>query len=168
MDHQLKSIASKMLFIRDEQVLLDEDLATLYHVEVRVLKQAVRRNINRFPPDFMFELDIGEWNSLRSQFVILENSGRGKYSKYKPYVFTEQGVAMLSGVLKSPRAVEVNIVIMRTFVQLRKWMESNKSLSMKVNNLEKKYNERFQVVFKAIQQLIKEDQRPRKAIGFKR
>jgi len=157
-----------LLFIRDEQVLIDEDLAALYQVETRVLKQAVRRNINRFPPDFMFELDIQEWNSLRSQIVILENSGRGKYSKYKPYVFTEQGVAMLSGVLKSPRAVEVNIVIMRTFVQLRKWMQSSKSLSMKVNNLEKKYNEQFQVVFKAIQQLIKEDQRPRKPIGFKR
>ena len=97
-----------MLFIRGEQVLVDEDLAALYQVETRVLKQAVRRNINRFPPDFMFELDIEEWNSLRSHFVILENSGRGKYSKYKPYVFTEQGVAMLSGVLKSPRAVEVN------------------------------------------------------------
>jgi len=109
-----------------------------------------------------------EWNSLRSQNVILENSGRGKYSKYKPYVFTEQGVAMLSGVLNSPRAVEVNIVIMRTFVHLRKWMESNKSLSMKVHSLEKKYNEQFQAVFEAIQQLIKKEQKPRKPIGFNR
>lgn len=111
-----------MLFIRGEQVLIDEDLAALYQVETRVLKQAVRRNINRFPIDLMFELSMEEWHSLRSQFVILEKQGRGKYSKYRPYVFTEQGVAMLSGILKSPRAVEVNIAIMRTFVYLRKWM----------------------------------------------
>jgi hypothetical protein len=106
MDHQLKSIVSKMLFIRSEQVLIDEDLAALYHVETRVLKQAVRRNINRFPTDFMFELNIKEWHSLRSQFVILEKQGRGKYSKYRPYVFTEQGVAMLSGVLKRTKSLE--------------------------------------------------------------
>ena len=123
MDHRLNSIASKILFIRNEQVLLDEDLATLYHVETRVLKQAVRRNINRFPEDFMFELNAEEWKFLRSQIVILEK-GRGRYSKYLPYAFTEQGVAMLSGILKSPRAVEVNIAIIRTFVYLRKWMKT--------------------------------------------
>lgn len=167
MDENLKPIASKILFFRGEQVLLDEDLASLYKVETRVLKQAVRRNIERFPQDFMFELTTEEWRSLRSQIVILENQGPGQHSKYAPFAFTEQGVAMLSGVLKSSTAVEVNIAIMRTFVYLRKWMESNKTLSAKVHQLEQKYDEQFQVVFRAIQQLIKEEGKPRRSIGFK-
>ena len=166
MDNSLNPIASKIIIIRKEQVLLDADLAALYHVETRVLKQAVRRNIDRFPEDFMFKLTNEEWKSLRSQIVILEK-GRGKYSKYPPYAFTEQGVAMLSGVLKSPRAVEVNIAIMRTFVYLRKWMASNRSLALKIENLEKKYDERFHSVFEVIKKLIQQEQKPRKWIGFK-
>ncbi len=148
-------------------MLLDSDLAALYQVETRVLKQAVRRNTDRFPEDFMFKLSREEWKSLRSQIVILEK-GRGKYSKYPPYAFTEQGVAMLSGVLKSPRAAEVNIAIMRTFVYLRKWMSGNRSLARKVDRLEKKYDEQFQSVFNVIKKLIQQEQKPRTKIGFKK
>jgi hypothetical protein len=166
MDQTLSPIASKIIIIRNEQVLLDTDLAALYHVETRVLKQAVRRNLDRFPEDFMFKLSTEEWKSLRSHFVILEK-GRGKYSKYPPYVFTEQGVAMLSGVLKGPRAAEVNIAIMRTFVYLRRLMDSNRSLARKVEKLEKKYDEQFQSVFSVIKKLIQQEQKPRKLIGFK-
>ena len=105
------------------QVMLDKDLAELYGVEVRVLNQAVRRNIERFPDDFMFQLNKEEWDVLRSQIVTLKN-GRGEHSKYLPYVFTEQGVAMLSGVLRSPTAVQVNIRIMRTFVAVRQYLSN--------------------------------------------
>jgi hypothetical protein len=166
MDQTLSPIASKIIIIRNEQVLLDTDLAALYHVETRVLKQAVRRNLDRFPEEFMFKLSTEEWKSLRSQNVILEK-GRGKYSKYPPYVFTEQGVAMLSGVLKGPRAAEVNIAIMRTFVYLRRLMDSNRSLARKVEKLELKYDEQFQSVFSVIKKLIQQEQKPRKLIGFK-
>lgn len=157
-------IATKILFLRGEKVLLDADLALLYGVETKVLKQAVRRNIDRFPEDFLFELSTEEWNSLRSQFVTLEK-GRGKYSKYPPFAFTEQGVAMLSGILNSPRAVETNIAIMRTFVALRKLMETNKDLAAKIRQLEKKYDQRFKLVFDAIQKLIKQEKEAR-PIGF--
>lgn len=122
-------IAGKIYFLRGEKVLLASDLGMLYGVQTKALKQAVRRNRKRFPPDFMFELSVAERKALRSQFVTLEN-GRGKYSKHMPFAFTEQDVAMLSGVLNSPRAVETNIAIMRTFVALRKWMQSNKKSAM--------------------------------------
>jgi hypothetical protein len=158
-------ITTKILFLRGEKVLLDADLALLYGVETRVLKQAVRRNIDRFPEDFLFELSTEEWNSLRSQIVTLEK-GRGKYSKFPPFAFTEQGVAMLSGILNSPRAVETNIAIMRTFVALRKLMETNKDLAAKIRQLERKYNQRFKLVFDAIQKLIKQEKEAR-PIGFK-
>jgi hypothetical protein len=161
------TITSSIYTIHGVQVLLDTDLARLYQVETRVLKQTVRRNIDRFPDDFMFELSEEEWKSLRSQFVILKESGRGKHSKYRPYAFTEQGVAMLSGILKSKQAVEVNIAIMRTFVQLRKWMRDNQSLALKIKELERNYDEKFTIVFKAIQQLIQEENKPRRSIGFK-
>lgn len=157
-------IATRIYFLRGEKVLLDTDLAILYGVQTKVLKQAVRRNRERFPSDFMFELSGDEWTTLRSQFVTLEN-GRGKYSKYPPFAFTEQGVAMLSGILNSPRAIETNIAIMRTFVALRKWMQSNTELATKIAQLEKKYDQRFKVVFEAIQQLIKHEKQMR-PIGF--
>lgn len=158
-------IATKILFLRGEKVLLDADLALLYGVETKVLKQAVRRNIDRFPKDFLFELSTEEWNSLRSQFVTLEK-GRGKYSKYPPFAFTEQGVAMLSGILNSPRAIETNIAIMRTFVALRKLMETHKDLAAKIRQLEKKYDQRFKLVFDAIQKLIRQE-KDAQPIGFK-
>jgi hypothetical protein len=156
--------ATKIFFLRDEKVLLDADLAILYGIETKVLKQAVRRNIERSPEDFLFELSPEEWNSLRSQIVTLEK-GRGKYSKYPPFAFTEQGVAMLSGILNSPRAIETNIAIMRTFVTLRRLMESNKDLAQKIRQLEKKYDQRFKLVFDTIQQLIKQEKEAR-PIGF--
>ncbi len=144
--------------------MLDFDLAQLYGVETRVLKQTVKRNMIRFPEDFMFELTTGEWSNLRSQIVTSSWGG----SRYQPFAFTEQGVAMLSGILKSQQAVEVNIAIMRTFVQLRKLMDSNKDLSKKIESLEKKYDEKFQMVFEAIKKLIHQENQPRKLIGFKR
>lgn len=145
--------------------MLDADLALLYGVETKVLKQAVRRNIDRFPEDFLFEVSTEEWNSLRSQIVTLEK-GRGKYSKYPPFAFTEQGVAMLSGILNSPRAIETNIAIMRTFVALRKLMETHKDLAAKIRQLEKKYDQRFKLVFDAIQKLIRQE-KDAQPIGFK-
>lgn len=158
-------VASKIHFLRGEKVIFDSDIAVLYGIETKVLKQAVRRNLARFPEDFMFELTEEEWSALRSQIVTLEK-GRGKYSKYPPFAFTEQGVAMLSGILKTKRAIEVNIAIMRTFVALRKLMESNKELANKIKQLEKKYDQQFNVVFEAIQKLIVQEKRKR-PIGFK-
>ncbi len=158
-------IASKIHFLKGERVLFDFDLAILYGVELRVLNQAVRRNLRRFPKDFMLKLSMSEWSALRSQIVILEK-GRGKYSKYPPLAFTEQGVAMLSSVLTSNRAIDVNIVIMRTFVALRKWMESNNELAAKIKQLEGKYDSQFKIVFDAIRQLIRQEKELR-PIGFR-
>lgn len=155
-------------WIRHEKVLLDFDLAALYGVETRALKQAVRRNRARFPSDFLFELTLEEVDTLVSQSVI---PSRKKFGGATPYAFTEQGVAMLSSVLRSPRAVQVNIAIMRTFVQLRRLMDSNRDLARKIESLEQKYDEQFAVVFEAIQQLISEDEarkaEPERRIGFK-
>ncbi len=138
--------------------MLDFDLAELYETETKLLKQAVRRNINRFPSDFMFELTKEEYHSLRSQYVTLENSGRGKYSKYLPFAFTEQGIAMLSSVLRSEIATRVNIYIMRVFVQIRKMASTHQELREKIADLEVKYDSQFETVFEAIQQLLIEDE----------
>jgi hypothetical protein len=158
-----ENIVSQIHFIRGEKVILDSDLAMLYGVEVKRLKEAVKRNIQRFPDDFMFELTKDENDSLRSQFASLK---RGEHSKYLPFAFTEQGVAMLSGLLNSKRAVEVNIEIMRTFVTLRQWLSVHKDIEKKLNALEKNYDENFRVVFEAIRLLMKEDQKPKHPIGF--
>jgi hypothetical protein len=155
-------------FIRNERVILDRDLAQLYGVETRALKQAVRRNAERFPDDFMFVLSTEEFEHWRSQNVISKSDRKGL--RHPPMAFTEQGVAMLSSVLRSPQAVEVNIAIMRTFVQLRHLMDSNKDLARKIKSLENKYDEQFDVVFKAIQALIQEEEsrraQPKKQMGF--
>lgn len=158
-----ESIAQLVLFIRGERVILDRDLASLYGVTTKALNQAVKRNAARFPADFMFQLTKSEYEALRSQSVTLK---RGQHLKYLPYVFTEQGVAMLSSVLRSPRAIEVNIAIMRTFVQLRRLMESNRELGRKIEALEQKYDEQFAVVFAAIKELIAPPTPQRKQIGF--
>ena len=158
------NIVNFIYVVRGEKVMLDFDLALLYEVETRVLKQAVRRNIKRFPVDFMFELTTDEYRSLRSHFVTLK---RGQHSKYPPFAFTEQGVAMLSGILNSDRAIQVNIAIMRTFVQIRTIMQTNKQLANKIEKLEKKYDENFELVFKALKQLIKKKDKPKKKIGYK-
>ena len=165
-----ENLASLVLFLRGDKVLLDTDLASLYGVETKALNQAVARNRDRFPDDFMFRLSPEEAEAvrrLRSQNVTLK---RGQHSKYLPHAFTEQGVAMLSSVLRSPRAAQVNIAIMRTFVQLRRLMDTNRDLSRKIEALEKRYDEQFAVVFDAIKQLIASDQaqkaRPNRRIGF--
>jgi hypothetical protein len=165
-----ENLAALIYLLRGERVLLSEHLAGLYAVPVKVLNQAVKRNIDRFPDDFMFQLTLDEAEAIlrsRSQFVTLK---RGENIKYLPYAFTEQGVAMLSSVLRSPRAVEVNIAIMRTFVQLRRLMDSNRDLARKIEALENRYDEQFATVFDAIKRLIADDDsrktRPKRGIGF--
>jgi phage regulator Rha-like protein len=158
-------IERKILFIRGEKVMLDGDLAELYGVEVKHLKRQVRRNIDRFPEDFMIELSKEEYESLRRHFGTLK---RGEHSKYLPYAFTEQGVAMLSSVLNGERAVKVNIEIMRAFVRLRQMLVSNADLARKLEALEKKYDEQFRVVFEAIRQLMSPDVPKKRKIGFRR
>jgi hypothetical protein len=155
-------IASKIYLLRGERVLLDVDLALLYGVKAKRLKEAVRRNLGRFPEDFMFQLSVEEWQNLRSQ--IASSSWGGQ--RYPPYAFSEQGVAMLSSVLRSTTAINLNNAIMRTFVGLRKWMQSNKELATKIPQLENKYDSQFKVVFDAIRQLIQQDKEIR-PIGFK-
>ncbi len=164
------NIAPLMHWLRHEKVMLDADLAELYGVPVKALNQAMKRNRARFPDDFMFQLSAEETTAIlrsRSQSVTLK---RGMNVKYRPYAFTEQGVAMLSSVLRSERAVEVNIAIMRTFVQLRRLMDSNRGLAKKIESLEQKYDEQFAMVFDAIKQLVAEDserkRQPRRKIGF--
>lgn len=151
--------------LRGEKVLFDSDLAGLYGVTTKALNQAVKRNLDRFPADFMFQVTSEERDELnRSQIVT--GSQRHRDPRSLPYAFTEQGVAMLSSVLRSPRAVEVNIAIMRTFVQLRKLMDSNELLARKIESLEQKYDENFRIVFAAIKQLIAEDKKPKREMGF--
>ena len=147
-------IASAILILRGHNVMLDTDLASLYEVDVKVLNQAVKRNRSRFPSDFMFQLNVHEGESLRSQVVTLKKSGRGSHRKYRPYAFTEQGVAMLSSVLRSRRAVRVNIEIMRVFVRLRQMLRSNAQLAEKLDALERRHDAKFKVVFQAIRQLV--------------
>jgi hypothetical protein len=146
--------------------MLDTDLAKLYGVPAKVLNQAVKRNASRFPADFMFQLTGEEATALRSQFVTLK-TGRGQHRKYRPYAFTEQGVAMLSSVLHSERAIQVNIAIMRAFVQLREMIGSNKGLARRLNELEMKYDSQFRVVFEAIRELMAEPEPKVNRIGFK-
>ena len=156
-----------ILLIRGKKVILDTNLASLYGVETRVLVQAVKRNAERFPPDFMFQLNKEEVDFLRSQIVTLKR-GRGQHSKYLPHAFTEQGVAMLSSVLRSPRAIQVNIEIMRAFVRLRKMLASHRELARRLDDLEKKYDSQFKVVFDAIRQLMAPPEPKRRRIGFRK
>jgi hypothetical protein len=151
--------------LRGHRVLLDSDLASLYGVETAVLNQAVRRNLARFPADFMFRLTSEEAFVLRSQIVTLDG-GRGRHRKYLPFAFTEQGVAMLSSVLRSPRAVQANIEIMRAFVRLRRMLEDNAELARKLAALEKKYDGQFRMVFDAIRELMTPAVPKRRRIGF--
>jgi hypothetical protein len=189
MQVQEESIERAILLIRDEKVLLDADLAALYGVATRVLIQAVKRNAERFPLDFMFQLtkeevdllrsqfvtsksasrlDQGDSEILRSQFVISKIGDPRGGRRYLPYAFTEQGVAMLSSVLHSPRAIAVNIEIMRTFIRLRRMLASHADLARKLEALEKKYNAQFKVVFDAIRQLMAPPAPKRRRIGFHR
>jgi phage regulator Rha-like protein len=158
-------IEKKILFLRSEKVMLDSDLAELYGVQTKELNRAVKRNLDRFPQDFMFQLSPDEINGLRFHFGT--SKGRGG-RRYLPYVFTEQGVAMLSSVLKSKRAVQVNIEIMRAFVRLREMIASNKELASRLNELEKKYDRQFKAVFDAIRELMAPTKTTVRRIGFQR
>jgi len=159
----IERITSKIYLIRGIKVMMDTDLAELYRVETKVLKQAVRRNIDRFPDDFMFELTRDEFDNLRSQFVTSSWGG----ARYLPMAFTEQGVAMLSSVLNSKRAIQVNIQIMRAFTKLRQMLSTHEELKKKIEAMEKTYDENFKVVFEAIRQLLEIEDKPRKKIGFR-
>ena len=161
-------IESKILLIRGHKVMLDRDLARLYGVETKVLNQAVKRNSSRFPEDFMFQLTADELDNLRSQIVTSSLKGYGG-RRYMPYVFTEQGVAMLSSVLNSDRAIQVNIAIMRAFVNMRKMILANEDVSKKLAEIESKlgdHDENFKKVFTAIRLLMNPPSKTDKQIGF--
>ena len=173
---QLQTIQNSIYELRGQKVMLDFDLAKLYEVETKVLNQAVKRNIKRFPPDFMFQLTINEWETMRSQFVtaskISEAGSKKRNISAIPYAFTEQGVAMLSGILNSKKAINVNIAIMRAFVFIRQYALTHKDLTEKLKELETKYNKQFKDVYEAINYLINKDklqteQSQRKRIGYK-
>ncbi len=181
----MEKVVSKILLIRKKKVMLDRDLAELYGVETKSLNRAVKRNLKRFPTDFMFQLNKEELKFLKSQSMILNNNlrsqfetsslryqsgtlknGRGQHIKYLPYVFTEQGVAMLSSVLNSERAILVNIQIIRTFTKIRELLATNIKLRQKIEEMEKKYDIKFRRVFDVLKQLIMQDNKPKKKIGF--
>jgi hypothetical protein len=159
----VERIDRAILLIRSQKVMLDNDLASLYGVETKKLLQAVKRNITRFPEDFMFRLNDEEFDILRSQFVTSSSWGGRRYA---PYAFTEQGVTMLSSVLRSPRAVAVNIEIMRAFVRLRQMLLSHADLARKIESLERKYDGQFKIVFDALRQLMQPPEKPKRPIGF--
>jgi len=159
-----RQIESKIYIIRGQKAMMDKDLAMLYGVSTFNLNKAVKRNIDRFPNDFMFRLNKDEWNNLKFHFGISSWGGR----RTKPYAFTEQGVAMLSSVLRSKRAIHVNIQIMRTFSKLRQIMVSHKELAKKIEEMEKKYDKQFRVVFDAIKAIIETPPKKKMAIGFLR
>ncbi len=162
----IERIEKSILLIRGHKVILDSDLAELYGVETKVFNQAVKRNISRFPEDFMFQMNKEELEIWRSQ-IVTSNPAAKMGLRRRPYVFTEHGVAMLSSVLNSERAVQVNIQIMRAFIRMRQLLASQKGLMQKILAMEKKYDENFQIVFRAIRQLMKEEEKPKKQIGFK-
>ncbi len=156
-------IENCIYLLRGQRVMLDDDLAILYGVETKVLNRSVKRNLRRFPEDFMFQLSTKEFESLRCQFGTSKRGGR----RYPPYAFTEQGVAMLSSVLNSKRAIQVNIEIMRAFVRLRQILGSNAELARKLAALEKKYDAQFRIVFDAIRELMTPPEpKKKRSIGF--
>jgi len=160
-------IRRAIILIRGKQVMLDADLAAVYGVPTKALVQAVRRNVKRFPKDFMFRLTRQEATNLRSQFVTSSSVHRWGGRRHLPYAFTEQGVAMLSSVLRSPRAINANIAIMRAFVRLRAFLVSPDDLARKVADLETKYDANFKIVFDAIRELMAEPASPQRVIGFR-
>jgi ORF6N domain-containing protein len=169
---QGQRIESRIFVLRGHRVMLDADLAKLYGVPVKALNQAVKRNAGRFPADFMFQLRLEEAEASRSHIVTLDKgpsrqSQRGKNIKYRSYAFTEQGVAMLSSVLKSRRAAQVNVEVMRAFVRLRDMIAHNRDLARRLDALESKYDSQFKVVFDAIRQMMAEPApTPKRRIGF--
>lgn len=163
----IHNVEQRIVMLRGHRVLIDTHLAQLYGVQTKALVQAVKRNLDRFPADFMFQLTADEAMALRSQTVTIK-AGRGQHRKYLPYAFTEQGVAMLSSVLRSKRAAQVNVEIMRAFVRLRSLLATHQDLARKLAALERKYDAQFKVVFDAIRQLMEPPARARRQIGFRR
>lgn len=168
---EIQIIQNKIYEIRGQRVMLDFDLAEMYEVETKRLKEAVRRNIKRFPKDFMFELTKEEYNSLRTQIATLE-TGRGKHSKYNPFAFTEQGVSMLSSILNSDTAIEVNINIIRAFVLMRQHLSDYKELKEQIAQIEKEMQVKFKDIHQALNYLLAKDQqeteqKERTRIGYK-
>lgn len=164
-----KNILSKIYFIRNQKVMLDRDIAKLYGVETKVLKQTVRRNITRFPKDFMFELTNNEFENWRSQFVTSNEDKRGL--RYAPFAFTEQGVAMLSSILNSRVAIQVNIQIIRVFTQLRQSITEVLNLKLEIEAIKSKINnhdKNIELVFKYLDELIEKKKEPRQQIGYKK
>ena len=158
----IEQITTKIYYIRGSKIMFDRDLASLYEVETRILKRNVRRHIDRFPDDFMFELTKKEYDTLRSQFGTSSWGG----SRYLPMAFTEQGVAMLSGILNSRRAIQVNIQIMRTFTKLRYMISEHTELKQVVDELKQQTDEKFEVVFTVLDKLLADDEQSKKKIGF--
>jgi phage regulator Rha-like protein len=159
-----EDISSMIYFVRGHRIMVDADLAMIYNVETKRLKESVRRNIERFPEDFMFELTQKEYQFLRSQNSTLK---RGEHSKYLPFAFTEHGAIMLASILRSPVAVKASIQVVRAFVKLRDVLSSNKELASKLEDLEKKYDKQFSIVFDAIRQLMSPEKSEREPVGFK-
>ena len=158
-------IINKIYVIRDQKVMLDKDLAEIYNVQTKRLKEQVRRNIDRFPASFMFELTAEEHSSLRSQIATLK---RGRHSKYPPFVFTEHGILMLSSVLNSELAVKMSVQIIETFVQLRKLANNYDDIMHKINEMESRNNEQFSEIYEVLKRLLsKPEEQARKAIGYK-
>ena len=167
-----ETISNKIYFIRNQKVMLDRDLAILYEVENRVLNQAVKRNLSRFPEDFMFQLTENEYNSLRSQIVILKK-GRGEHQKYLPFAFTEHGILMLSSVLKSDKAIQTNIQIMRIFTKVRQMLLDTTEIKIDILQIQKKlenHDKNIELVFSYLDELTekKENEKPRTKIGYKK
>jgi hypothetical protein len=158
-----ESIESRIYNIRGKKVMIDKDLAELYEVSTGNLNKAVKRNAERFPVDFIFQLNFEEYESLRFQFGILK---RGKHSKYLPYAFTQEGIAMLSGVLKSQRAIQVNIQIMRAFIRLRQMIMANHEILQKIEEMEKNYDKNFKIVFDTLKLLLVSPEKFPKVKGF--
>ena len=158
----LPEIELSILTLRGQRVMLSSDLSRLYGVEPRTLMQAVKRNSERFPADFIFQLEFEEWQNLKSQFVISSWGG----IRTAPYAFTEQGIAMLSSVLRSPQAVQVNIEIMRAFVRLRRILSEHQEISQRLNDLESRYDQQFKAVFDAIRALMRVPEDKKNPIGF--
>lgn len=166
----VEKIEQKIFFIRKQKVMLDSDLATLYGVSTKRLNEQLRRNLKRFPEDFMFQLSKDEYESLRSQIATLK-TGRGRHRKYSPYVFTEHGAIMLATILNSAVAIQASIQVVRAFVRLREFLAANKELARKLKNLEKKIDtqdEKIYTIFEALKQLMQPTQKQKGKIGFKR
>lgn len=164
----ISEIERSIFIIRGQRVMLDADLAKIYDVRVKRLNEQVKRNCDRFPIDFMFQLSDDEWTSLRSQNATLNDGGRGTHRKYLPFVFTEHGAIMLANVLQSTTAVQASIQVIRAFIHLRELAITHADLARKINSMEKKYDYQFKAVFDAIRQLMTPPEKKKRLIGFGR